>query len=371
MTVFPSAAKQVWEWRSPHATDGVMPFINPVTVSNGKIAVSDDDYFSPQALYVLKEADGTLLWKYEFPSDTPGLNPATIRNGHVYVATSGHEATFMHSFDAASGTLEWKSPFQAQWPHFLAPTVDAGLVATAGGYYGGVYGFSSRTGGLAGSSFAMPMDDMFTPAIDDQSMYVYATNALYIIDRHTFATSSIADPAPTSTCCYSYIGAPMLSLARQRVVALSGDNFSGLASASTGGYYQRAVVSFDLVAKTLEWRSSSLYITQPALAHGLVFAGGNTPVELDALDETSGTQLWKWVPQDNSSQFCRNVIVTDSHVFVSTDRGIHAIDLSTHKTVWSFPVAGEMALSANGTLLINEGCRESTGRMVAVRMPKR
>src|SRR5205814_7442920 len=116
---------------------------------------------------------------------------------------------------------------------------------------------------------------------------------------------------------------------------------------------------------------SSLYITQPALAHGLVFAGGNTPVELDALDETSGTQLWKWVPQDNSSQFCRNVIVTDSHVFVSTDRGIHAIDPSTHKTVWSFPVAGEMALSANGTLLINEGCRESTGRMVAVRMPKR
>jgi hypothetical protein len=60
--------------------------------------------------------------------------------------------------------------------------------------------------------------------------------------------------------------------------------------------------------------------------------------------------------------------VTDSHVFVSTDRAVHAIDLATRQSVWSIAVPGEMALSAHGTLTINEGCRESTGSMVAVRL---
>jgi len=91
-----------------------------------------------------------------------------------------------------------------------------------------------------------------------------------------------------------------------------------------------------------------------------------------ALDliETDGAVSWSWTPGDGSTQFCRNVIAPDSHLFVSTDRAVHAIDPTTRKSVWSIPVPGT-ALSANGTLLINEGCRESTGRMVAVRMPRR
>jgi len=371
ITLNAAASRKIWEWRSPHAADGVLPAINPVTISGGRIAVSDDDYFSPQALYVLNEGDGSVLWSHEFPPTTPGLNPATIINGRIFVATSGHQETLMHSFDAETGALLWATHFDSQWPHFLAPTVDANLVASAGGYYGGIVGFRKATGRVAASNFSLPFVDMFTPAMDDDALYFYTTDRLNVLDRKTFAGTSISDPAPSSTCCYSYIGASMLSLARKRVVTLSGDNFSGRASASTGGYYSRSLVSFDLVGGVLEWRSTDLFITQPAMAKGLIFAGSDTPLRLAALNETDGSLAWAWQPSDGSGGFCRNVIVTDSHVFVSTTNAVHAIDLATRQSVWSIAIPGELALSAKGTLIINEGCRESTGRMVAVKVPRR
>lgn len=371
LTLQPTKARTVWEWRSPRAGDGVTPFVNPVTVVGGRIAVSDDDYFSPQSLYLLNEADGSVLWTHAFAADTPGLNPPTLKGDHVYVATSGHEATRMHAFDAATGALVWQTAFPGQWPHFLAPTVDGSQVLSAGGYYGGVYGFRRQNGAEVGSNTTLPFVDLFTPAVDDTRMFVYTTDRLNIIDRRSFAVTVISDPAPSSTCCGSYLGAPMLSLARQRVLAFSGDSFSGRASSSTGGFYARAIVSFDLARQVLEWRSEDLFITQPALAHGLVFAGSNTPLRLAALHEADGSLAWGWAPADGATQFCRNVVATDSHVFVSTDRAVHAIDLATRQSVWSIPVAGELALSARGTLLINEGCRESTGRLVAVKLPKR
>lgn len=365
----PQSARKAWEWRSPHAADGVTAYINPVAISDGVVAVTDDDYFAPQALYLLDERSGETLQTYEFPASTPALNPPAIFKGTVFVATSGHEETFMHAFDVVSGTLLWKTPFPAQWPHYLSPAIDGRLVANGGGYYGGVYGFDRSSGAVVGSRTDLPMIDMFSPALDDKSIYAYTHGQLNVIDRKTFAKRVIADPAPDSDCCGSYIGAPMVSLERQRVVAPSGDDFSGRASASTAGHYERSLVSFDIAAGVLEWRSAERYVTRPALAQGRVFAGGQLPARLAVLDETTGVVDWTWTPEDGSTRLCRNIVVTLNHVFVSTDRAVHAIDLATRRSVWSVPVAGELALSARGTLTINEGCTESTGRLLAYRLP--
>lgn len=363
--------KEVWSWISPHSTDGVVPYINPVTISDGKIAVTDDDYFSQQALYVIDETSGIVLWSHEFLSSTfsglPALNPATINNGSIYVATSGHDDTYMHKFDANTGALLWKTPFSAQWEHYYAPTVFQNMVLTAGGYYGGMYSFRQTDGVEAWFASGMPQVSMFTPAVDAQYAYAYTTNKLNIVNRRDGSVSTISDPSPDSTCCYAQHAAPILT-ARQRAIAFSGDSFSGRASASTGGFYSRSLVSFDLVARLLEWRTQNKYITQPALANGYLYAGSSLPLQMDAIDEVTGQISWTWVPRDGATQFCRNVIATNSHVFVSTDKAVHAVSLKTHQSVWSIATPGELALSDRGTLIINEGCRESTGKMVAVKL---
>jgi outer membrane protein assembly factor BamB len=212
----------------------------------------------------------------------------------------------------------------------------------------------------------IPQVDMFTPAIDDVYAYAYAGGQLNIIDRRNGNAVSIGDPNP-DTFGYSHLAATILSNS-QRVISFSGDSFSGRASSSTGGYYSRSLISFDLASRSLEWRTESQYITQPALANGLLYAGSSESLQIDAISEDTGQVVWSWIPEDGSTQFCRNIIATDSHLFVSTDIAVHAINLKTHKSIWSIAIPGELALSSKGTLIINEGCRESTGKMMAVKL---
>lgn len=356
---------RVWQWKTPRAATTSGARINPVTISGGLIAVTDDPYHDAGALYVLRERDGSLKWQHDFPAGTPAINPPTLNNGKVLVATSGHEQTQLFRFDARTGQLHWQAPFESQWGHYLAPLVTSGRVDLNGGYAGGVYSFDGSTGAEHGF-VGLPQVDMYTPASDGRHDYAYAGGRLNIIERGTGAFTWVYDPAPTTTG-YSYIGAPVVT-PRRRVIALSGENFSGRASSSTGGYYERELVSFDPQARTVEWRSQDQFITQPAVAHGLVFAGSSSQMRLEALSEIDGVEQWSWRPEDGSTAFCRNVIATDSHVFVSTNVAVHAVDLKTRRSVWSLPVPGELALSGHGTLTINEGCRESTGRLVAVRL---
>lgn len=355
-----------WAWTSTNATAGVTPFINPVATGRGLIAVTDDDWFSPQSLYVLNEADGALRWQHDFAADLPALNPPALHNGVVFAATSGHEATFMHAFAAADGQLLTKSPFNAQWAHYLAPTVAGGVVYTAGGFFGGLNAFNASDGVALWFTAGLPQIDMHTPALDARSAYVAASGSLHVIDRAS-GTISYTIVDPQAGLGSSHHGAPLLG-SRGNVVTWSGDAFSGRASASTGPFEARALIGHDLASRSVTWRSAQHYITQPALAKGVIYAASRSPLRLAALDEATGRVLWSWTPNDGSSDFCRNVIVTDSHVFVSTSSAVHAVDLASRTSVWSYPSPGELALSADRTLLIGEGCRESTGRLIAVRL---
>jgi outer membrane protein assembly factor BamB len=46
------------------------------------------------------------------------------------------------------------------------------------------------------------------------------------------------------------------------------------------------------------------------------------------------------------------VLITDNLVIVSTNLTTYAIDRATHRAVWSYPAAGNLALSRNGVLYI-------------------
>jgi hypothetical protein len=45
-------------------------------------------------------------------------------------------------------------------------------------------------------------------------------------------------------------------------------------------------------------------------------------------------------------------LLTENLIFVSTNLATYGIDLSTHATVWSYPLVGKLALSQNGVLYI-------------------
>ena len=362
-TFNPNCFARVWEWK--REPGGVLGFINSVATEAGKVFVTDDVYHYEANLYALNEQDGSLAWRWQF-GNVPALNPPAVLNGMVYAATTGHDATILRGFRASDGGLVFNSPFDAQWPNLLAATVSGGRVFTNGGYYGGgVYAFDATNGSRFWVHTAGD-DDMSTPAIDNQYAYYYSGIGLEVYGvSDGESVASIRDPyGPVQG--YSYHGAPMLG-STDHIIAFSGGAFSGRGSSSVEQYDSRPLVNFSLQNVTTRWRSQSSYLTQPAVAKGVVYAGRSGPV-LDALNEATGEVLWSWPGTNLDNEFHRNIIVTDNLLFVSTDRAVYAVDLESRQPVWSYPVPGMLAISARKMLYIVEGAREPTGRLIAIKL---
>jgi outer membrane protein assembly factor BamB len=366
ITLKPSSFAFAWKWARPRASEPIGG-INAVATAGQKVYITTDVYFGEATLYALDEATGSEAWKRSF-GVMPALAPPAVSNGRVYAATSGHENTFLWTFDSAKGDYIAKAAFSGQWPHLMAPTPSGSQVFTGAGYYGGeTYAFSTQTNTLEWTHSAGGVWDMFTPAVDAAAVYHYNGLALYVIDRVTGATSfSIGDPFGKNAG-FSYHGSPILGT-RNNVLALAGGASSWRASSNAEAYDQRVIGSFSLTRKTHEWASSNAYQTTPAVANGVVYAGRNSPMSLDAIDEATGKVLWSWAPSGADTSFHRNVVVTNNLLFVSTDRAVYAIDLANRNPVWSYPQPGMLAISASRTLFIATGATSSDGGLVAIKL---
>lgn len=77
----------------------------------------------------------------------------------------------------------------------------------------------------------------------------------------------------------------------------------------------------------------------------------NRPLRLEARSEADGSLLWSWMPpQAGDTGFVSEVLLTNTMIFVSTNLAVYGIDMTTHDLVWSYPLPGRLALSANGIL---------------------
>ncbi|MEH6416168.1 outer membrane protein assembly factor BamB family protein [Pseudomonas sp. CGJS7] len=356
-----------WEWKRTTGTSADRNFINSVATEDGQVFVSEDVYAGQPWLYSLNEADGTVRWKQQFVlPDRPALNPPATAGGKVFLTTTGHSSTFLWGFNAATGAAASQSAFSVQWDNQLAPTVHKNLVYINGGYYGGtVLAYDFNDGQLKWQQNSGGDDDMATPAVDDNNVYHYDGIGLKVYNATTGASvANINDPYQPEQG-YSYHSAPMLGSA-DNVIAFSGGAFSGMASSSAEQYGSRPLVNYSVTGYNTRWRSEKKYLTQPATAGGVIYAGSNNPKSFDAIDEATGQVLWSWVPGPEDTEFHRNVVLTKNLAFVSTNRAVYAIDLATHQPVWSYPVAGMLAVSGNGMLYIVEGSRTTTGRLIAI-----
>ncbi|MGO1068925.1 outer membrane protein assembly factor BamB family protein [Lysobacter sp. CA199] len=355
-----------WEWKRTTGTSADRNFINSVATEDGQVFVSEDISATPW-LYALNEADGSERWKQQFSLEKrPALNPPATAGGKVFLTTTGSTSTYLWGFKATDGAPLMQSAFSVQWDNQLAPTVHKDLVYINGGYYGGtVLAYDINDGILKWSQNSGGDDDMATPAVDDNNVYHYDGIGLKVYNAATGANvANINDPY-TPEQGYSYHSSPMLGSA-DNVIAFSGGSFSGLGASSAEQYGSRPLVNYSVTGYNTRWRSAKKYLTQPATAGGVIYAGSNNPKSFDAIDEATGQVLWSWVPGPEDIEFHRNVVVTKNLAFVSTNRAVYAIDLATHQPVWSYPAPGMLAVSGNGMLYIVEGARTTTGRLIAI-----
>jgi len=340
-TFDPAAFRKAWELAPATSTR-----VSAVAAANGLVYVTTQERDGTAVLHALAGGTGERRWFYSI-GQTTYFSPPAIGNGRVFVTTmtASSDENPIVSVDALTG--DYTPPralFSAQWSSFLQPVPYKDGLYMSAGYYGSVvYGFDYTTRTAWGTDTEGKIWDGETPAVDDGTVYYYSGKALEMIDRISGEVkASLADPFFQNSF-YSYYGAPILG-SMGNVMA-----YSSQRSASTPS----VLVNWSIADRAYAWRSANTYSTAPAVGGGRIYLSRNTPGQLDALDEATGRVVWSWAPPAQE-RMIGNTILTRTLVFVSTDKAIYAIPLdgATHAPVWTAAGGGEMALTADGMLIV-------------------
>ena len=336
MTLDPTKFNQRWRWNVP----GSPQMIQPVVTSNGTVYALPASSSQNATLYALSEHDKSVRWKKDFTANA--ANAPSTDSGMVYLATSGHQDTYMWSLDGSTGAINYRTAFSSQWQHYMAPAIANGAVYTNGGSVGGMLSFKAGTG-EQNWFISLSEEDLWTPAVDGRYAYVPMGSAVKAVSLTTGKGEfDISDPAGTSFRMY---GAPMI-IGPSNVIMMSGDT---------------RLINFDIAGRSVKWSIPGSFSMRPAYAKGVIYVANGA--QLEARSEVDGSRLWSWAPDEatadpfrdeyNLYQAGRNIVVTDNLVFVSSATKVYAVSLATHQPVWSFPKPGRLALSPNGLLYIN------------------
>lgn len=346
VTLDASKFNRRWRWTPPGAGATAGGNLQPVVTSAGNLYVVASGYFQASTVYALSENDKSTVWSRDFGS-VFAANPPSTDAGRLFLATSGHSDTYMWSFDAVSGALNFRTAFESQWDHYLAPTVANGSVYTNGGYYGGMVSFNIADG-TRNWFAALGQFDRWTPTVDGRYAYAFMPAGLNAIDITTGAPAfMVADPNSGSNNT-GVFGSPM-QIGPGNVVVVNGPGTYGQVN---------HLLNFDVDARSVKWSIPGSFSQASAFNNGTIYTVNGAQVEArSALD---GSRQWAWFPDEasvdpfgtDSSRDGRNIIVTDNLLFVSSNTKVYAVSLSTHQAVWSYPVPGTLALSPNGVLYI-------------------
>lgn len=312
-----------------------------VTTEGGRFYMAGSN-----AVTARSEYDGSTLWSYSFSGlPYPSVNPPAVSNGIVYVAAGQQSSTYMFALDAGNGSKVFQSAMSSQWENYLAPTVGPSGVYTNAGTYGGLYAFDFQGNQLYFASTAQ--QSSWTPAINTGSVYAYTGDALRVFDPVSGALKTkITDPT-FSNYIYQIDGSAVLGAANSVFAA------GYLNSWLNGGATGNSLVHFNLLSNTVDWTSKGCYPSTPAYDSGIIYAANNNPLRVEARSEVDGSLIWSWTPPaSGDTGFVSEVLLTQNAVIVSTNLSTYAIDRSTHHVVWSYPTAGNLALSPNGILYI-------------------
>lgn len=341
-------AKFLPRWRFSIPQPDAPVFIHPVVSAGNKVYLLARHQFGPDSadLYAVQENDGTLGWSFHFQNEGAITAPATSLGG-----------LYLQSFDGVQGTL-WSIDPSNGAERFAAKSMcSENCYATDGiepaVYDGKIYGkaqkdllsypglgaFDEATGTPIWST-----NLLVNPMLVDGSFFSYQgssqdapnANGLIVRDSSTGAvTKIINDPEFNQDSIFPPVKVPGTS----HVFVEGGNHF----------------INFDVSSGSILWThpfpwNGSDFVLSTIAGNGAIYI--STATALTVLRESDGNTLWDWHSLDGSS-LIGSMLVTDNLLFLSTSKSVVAIDLSTHKQVWSYPRPGLIALSSNGILYIS------------------
>jgi hypothetical protein len=323
-------------WQGPTLNNKFPPSYDLSTTlatSGGRIFIAANN-----SLFAFSENDASQIWVRNLGLT---VSPPAVADGTVYIMSTLSDLQ-LRAFNASDGG--------SLFARFLAvPWGQQNPGATIGpqGVY--AYGASDSTGnpnqgGLYGFGFSglptffryLGYGSNSTPAVDAAHVYFHF-GSLLVVNPATGVVDATIPNNGLQDCETSVLGAPDSVFARCR----------------SGFNVHDRLVRFNVASRSVAWQSNGDFPTNPAYGAGVAYAPNNNPLRLEARDEGTGNLLWSWIPPlPGDAGFVSEVMLTNTMAFVSTNLNVYGIDLVTHRTVWSYPFPGSLALSQNGILYI-------------------
>jgi outer membrane protein assembly factor BamB len=351
----------LWTFTPPNDNGGYFT-TGPALAYGNVYAMNKDGY-----LYVLDQATGKLVWKYQGPDSEliwPGM--PTVADGKVYV-TIGEEAYYgtvtnaqseYACINAYTGQLIWQLPMEALAPRESAIVaygtlyIIPGSVTTAVDTTSGTeYSTDSQLWAIGPSTtLSPPPSTTPTPALPSTPT---PTSKPTLIPTSTISNWSMfrADPAHSST---SAVGPSNLTLAwkftTKGSVISSQSIVNGIVYA---GSQDKNIYAVDAENGNLVWNytTGGPIVTSPAVADGKVYVGSEDGY-VYCLDATHGTLIWHSFIDSNLSFTFGDLVlksspvVSDGMVYIgSLDGNLYALNADTGAIVWKTAAKGPIESS--------------------------
>jgi len=315
-------------WTSRPFGDGTTG-LNQVAATADRAFVSTSNRFYNQGVAAVDTQTGETQWLQNF-GDIQEAGAPAVADNRVYLQTGGHGDSFLRAFDADTGNLWLQTAFPAQWPNLFAPAP----------YEGDLFGYSGRNGGIASFSGAtstvnwvtsLPDYDAWSPAVDENSVYVYSLNGLNVVDRLSGSLDYVIEDPNHNWSGYSGWSSPIL------------DDWGNVLVRQ----YNR-LVYFDTRTRSIVWeQDTGPQRQQVTLADNVIYTVNGPDVV--ALDLFTGQEIWRWTPPEPIQHA---MVATVGHLIAANDTTTYVLNLQTRAVDWSIARGGQLSMSPDGLLFV-------------------
>lgn len=326
--------------------NGTAQKISTAAIDSGRVFMAYMEQGQAE-LRGIKEADGAIAWRASLGT-VDSINPPAVGNGYVFVTTTTAGLDTLWVFSQLDGSLAYKTGAgNVNSAGSRAPTVIGADVYSWGRpYYGvAVRKFSSEK---LMYLWTNRVDEGYAdynpnqPAADSNYLYVYANGKLFGLSiGGGYLIWSAADTDDVTGAVKS--------------VALSGN---------TAIVMGERIAAFDTFGNphTRLWSVENKFTGALAVGNNMVYAVSAASGALEARSVADGKL--QWTSESMSLGGFKSLVATRNLVFVSGATKTQAIDLATHKVVWTYDRGGELSISSNGVLYI----LEASGYLSAVNL---
>lgn len=334
-----NAAALAPRWISTIARGSEQNHSTDATTAGGRVFVTRYGTSGANGLYALDESDGALAWDKSFAAGST-ISPMLAANGNVYLETRDYGSNYvLRGYAADTGAALFAKPATADYTSALMAVGDNVLAreGLAFNLYDGQTGDAIPGPACLQAVLADPANENgryveAQPPIAGEKVYFGMKSGLEIVDF-----------GAAQSC--THLGFSYMHDAGY-VALTSGSDF--VASCGSGG---DDIWSYRTTEFAINWQAPNgtcnSYSNNLAIANGVVYLA---TYGLQARSQATGALLWSWSEFDLNGA---KVVVTDNMIFVKTGDRLYAIDLATHKAVWSLTHAyGSMALSPSGLLYL-------------------